>query len=95
MMHLVALGSFNDDSIRMPQNDRAATVVDPDDATLVTRALAERGLDLAAILVTPCFAGPAGSIDPRQPASTESLHATDARGRTRPTTPRTWKHPFR
>jgi len=52
MMQVDAIPAFNDNYIWCVQADDQALIVDPGDAQPVRAALAERGLSLAAILVT-------------------------------------------
>ncbi|WP_198650244.1 hydroxyacylglutathione hydrolase [Oceanimonas marisflavi] len=52
MMNVTPLRAFNDNYIWLIGNGRQAAVVDPGDAAPVEAALAERGLELSAILIT-------------------------------------------
>jgi len=62
-MNLVALPAFTDNYIWMLHDGRRAVVVDPGEATAVTRALDERSLQLAGILVTHHHGDHVGGIE--------------------------------
>ena len=62
-MKLTALPAFSDNYIWMLDDGHQALVVDPGEASPVERALDERGLALAAILVTHHHADHVGGVD--------------------------------
>lgn len=62
-MNLLALPAFADNYIWMLHDARQAVVVDPGQAEPVLQALAERGLQLQAILVTHHHADHVGGVD--------------------------------
>jgi hydroxyacylglutathione hydrolase len=66
-MNLVALPAFADNYIWMLHDGTRAVVVDPGDAAPVARALDERGLALAGILVTHHHADHVGGVDELRP----------------------------
>ena len=66
-MNLVALPAFADNYIWMLHDGVSAVVVDPGDAAPVARALDERGLALAGILVTHHHADHVGGVDELRP----------------------------
>lgn len=66
-MNLVALGAFTDNYIWMLHDGHSALVVDPGEAAPVERALAERGLELAGILLTHHHADHVGGVDALRP----------------------------
>lgn len=61
-MKLIALPAFSDNYLWLWQQDQQAVVVDPGDASPVLQALADRGLTLAAILVTHHHADHVGGV---------------------------------
>jgi hydroxyacylglutathione hydrolase len=63
MMDPIALPAFTDNHIWMLQDGRDAVVVDPGDAAPVLKALDERNLRLAAILVTHHHPDHVGGVD--------------------------------
>ena len=66
-MNLTALPAFSDNYIWMLDDGRTACVVDPGEAGPVERALDERGLALAAILVTHHHDDHTGGVDALRP----------------------------
>jgi glyoxylase-like metal-dependent hydrolase (beta-lactamase superfamily II) len=78
MMDPIALPAFTDNTIWMLQDGRDAVVVDPGDAAPVQKALDERNLRLAAILVThhhPDHVGGVDALRPRHAQACETLRA--------------------
>jgi hydroxyacylglutathione hydrolase len=65
-MNLLALPAFSDNYIWMLHNGKQAVVVDPGDAAPVCKALDDRGLTLAGILVTHHHADHVGGLDALQ-----------------------------
>lgn len=66
-MNLVALPAFTDNYIWMLHDGSRAIVVDPGEATPVERALEERALKLAAIVVTHHHGDHVGGVDALRP----------------------------
>nr|WP_245880052.1 hydroxyacylglutathione hydrolase [Zobellella taiwanensis] len=64
MLNVSPLSAFNDNYIWLISNGRQAAVVDPGDAAPVRTALAERGLELTAILITHHHRDHTGGIAP-------------------------------
>jgi hydroxyacylglutathione hydrolase len=72
--NLVALPAFADNYLWMLDDGRCALVVDPGDSAPVQRALDERGLELAAILVTHHHPDHIGGIDALRPRLRGPVH---------------------
>lgn len=62
MIELLCLPAFSDNYIWMVHDGRSAVVVDPGDGAVVRQALAQRQLDLRAILVTHHHADHTGGV---------------------------------
>lgn len=62
-MNIVALPAFNDNYIWTLHNSKAAVVVDPGDANVVLRFLADNELSLTAVLLTHHHADHSGGIN--------------------------------
>jgi hydroxyacylglutathione hydrolase len=62
MLNVLAIPAFNDNYLWLMHDDRHAVVVDPGDAMPIIKALRERGLTLAAILLTHRHADHVGGV---------------------------------
>ncbi len=86
-MNLTALPAFTDNYIWMLDDGRRACVVDPGEAAPVERALDERGLALAAILVTHHHADHTGGVDALRPRLQGPVHGPARETVPQPCTP--------